>query len=317
MNIYEMTSQNQENKIYFKFKGNKENKNDDNNVVNIINNIFKKDSVEKYYNDVNLFVTDIRKILVDFNELELDIEIYKNNEKTTEIKIKDKKVIKYKSVNDLVINGEKFIFNFSNNKIITNFDCSLKNTKKILDIMNNEIKQIEKINKMELQKPNIYRNEKTIIKLYKLFYDRDIDFSSDTVYNELCIMLLILNRYDISTSEIYYEIVNNKILSSEIADLVNQLKYYGKITDNSVEIRKDIIKIIEIIKSEINNLIETKNYDELNKIAICSYFTDPYTSSDVDAIMKHSRIRDCYDSDEIDKTYKLIKQTDNKIRNKE
>lgn len=317
MKVFEVKTKQYDNQIYFKFKGNEEIENNYDNLTNIINKLFNSTNIDKYFEDINLLITDIRKILIDFKEVELNVEITKNNKKTNLIMIKNKKVVEYISVNPLINDNEEFEFNFYKGKITTNIDCSLKNTKKILDIMNNEIKQIEKINKMELQKPNIYRNEKTIIKLYKLFYDRDIDFSSDTVYNELCIMLLILNRYDISTSEIYYEIVNNKILSSEIADLVNRLKYYGKITDNSVEIRKDIIKIIEIIKSEINNLIETKNYDELNKIAICSYFTDSYTSSDVDAIMNHSRIRDCYDSDEIDKTYKLIKQTDNKIRNKE
>lgn len=317
MKVFEVKTKQYDNQIYFKFKGNEEIENNYDNLTNIINKLFNSTNIDKYFEDINLLITDIRKILIDFKEVELNVEITKNNKKTNLIMIKNKKVVEYISVNPLINDNEEFEFNFYKGKITTNIDCSLKNTKKILDIMNNEIKQIEKINKMELQKPNIYRNEKTIIKLYKLFYDRDIDFSSDTVYNELCIMLLILNRYDISTSEIYYEIVNNKILSSEIADLLNRLKYYGKITDNSVEIRKDIIKIIEIIKSEINNLIETKNYDELNKIAICSYFTDPYTSSDVDAIMNHSRIRDWYSKNEIDKTYKLIKQTDNKIRNKE
>lgn len=308
MEIFGKKVKNNDSQIYFKFTGTIEKRNYD--VYKIINQLFDEESVDKYCNDSIKFIKDIRKVLIDFEEIELIVKADKNNEEIYSIKIENKKVVEYKTTNK-----EKFIFDFSNNKINGNLNYDLEEAKKILNMMQEEIKKIESINKMKLTKDIYSRKEKTIIEMYKLFYDDDIDFSSKTVYNELCIMLLILNRYEIATSEIEYEIIDNKIRSFEIADLVERFKYYGKVTNNSIEIRDYVIKVINLIKSEIKTPIKEKNYDELNKIAICSYFTDCYTYKEVDDIMKHNRIRDCYNKEEISKVYKLLKKMDEKEKN--
>ena len=302
-------------KILIKFEG-KEKKNilDLNKINNLLENVLKKTND---YNDIPKVVSLVKTILKDFEEQFLFISSSVNFEN-----VENYYTVCYEN-NDLkqfsIYKKPDFfnraLFDYQKNKGL-NFSISLElsnNYKKFFD------KNFEMLETLKNIKPkNLDDESKLICQIYQLFYNEAPDFSNEDTLNKVQNMAVILASFNIHlTSDYYFKIVGNKVLSIPLQVKVNDLLPFGLIdkVDEPFVLNEKVIEKIKIIGEEIKN----KTAYDLDKLNTLSYLihTTHYNLRNTDVAKKNINEynkNNKFTNKEIEYNIKIIEKTYLKLK---
>lgn len=152
---------------------------------------------------------------------------------------------------------------------------------------------------------------KALIETYKLFYNENPDFSREDINLRMQTMILILNQFN-EFMWYKFSMQDNKIESSKLTDLVNELSPLGEITEVKDPIKFDERKrtIIKIIGETLRKKVENK--EKLNealfiisKTIYASRFDINFTT-DAKEVAKYPNLGLTYN--DADDSIKLIKK---------
>jgi|GEM_PF-5584632 len=300
-------------KIKFKFVGTPKNQLPllkENNVEDIINNVFTEECIDEYSKNLGNFIFDIRTVFIDFEEKELNVELSKDNKVINFIEISDKKVTKYYYQKEIDKKILKVNYSKEDGLNFDNYNHSLSTSKEVLLNVTKSIKKIEAINSIKSPLFSLSRDDKAIILIYELFYKKTIDFSKKETSKEINIMMAILNKFDVGIKDSYYDVTLNKgtkEIDSSFDGMTSKLKFYGKIKkDDSIKLKEEKIEIIKIVAVELKDLIENKDYEQLTKLGICFMRCD--LKDDLDYIMGFGQAGTIYSRSEIEEPYQAMKK---------
>lgn len=298
------------------------------NENNIEREILEK-KLDDFFNQNNItedivkVVVGIRAIFKDFDEKNLKLII--NNKKRNNVFIlyKDKKLDTYqmtKKTNEdyakcfiieyKIDEGLKYYFSNVNNKII-----EYPINQKSLDIINENMKKLVYLNNVESIVLDI--EGKVICKLYKLFYDEDVDFSSKNINVKIQAMMFLLQEFGVSLdNEINFIMSKNKMpISIYLYEKVNRLFPLGKIENlgNEVKIYDEASKITKSIGSVVREYMHNSD-DEIEVLRKISrvFFAKSNclrVNAQTDEIAEYCH----YSNEEVDSALKLIRKMKQKV----
>lgn len=303
----------------FKYEGNQKNDVVDTNKVHKL--ITKFMNQIKNHEDMITNVRFLRTILKEYDE-QLLILNYQNSKVEETIKFdnchmslfeKTEKIslnnfnenfsVKYTSSNNI-----SFTFTDSNNNII-----DYSNVSDISNKITEVLKEIETLNCIE--PIELDQNAKTIVEMYKLFYNENPDFSDENINLKIQTMLSILSKFLISVDDYSFSFSSKRKfpVSISLSNLIFELFPLGEIMqiNEPIKIREDVKKKIIIIGEEIKNTIKsTSNQKEaltiISKIMHATSYNLPSTAS-IEEIAKYTN---CSNS-EVESCIKLVKKINN------
>ncbi len=176
-------------------------------------------------------------------------------------------------------NSKSGIFTYNSIDGKENFSLSEStlNCQGLLNVSKTELLKIANLKDLKNKLITTY-NEKTIIKIYQMFYGRNPDFLSDTIYDEIKNMLWLLSYYGYSIEEVdFYMDSHNKIQSNYLKFLQHHLAPQ----DLNSCFLNDYIKFDDLFQKTIiilkEFLIKNRSDEEisylLNRICLINYAT--------------------------------------------
>ena len=251
----------------------------------ILENCEEKSLIISYQNDKE-------KELVEYNKTNL--VLYEKSDATSTIKYEDKCDTK---------------LDYSNNKLNLSNYSDIESVSKKINAIAEKIYYLKNAKAITLDK-----DDKLLIEIYKLFYDKNPNFSNKDINTKIQTMIFILNEFGIVLENDYkFNMYSeDKIPSSlNLRKRVNKLYPLGRINNilDDIKLSTEYKKIIKIIKETIKEgLNDKQNFDEeIIKISR-NIYREKYQISYKDK-------RNNKQSDEITKSKKLVRYIKDKINN--
>lgn len=303
----------------FKYNGTPKNNNIDKNKVQELITRF----MNKYHGDMVTNVKFLRTILKDYDERLLVIS-YQNGEVKKTIKFVDSHISLFEKRDKDSELAENFIVKFTpsdninfmltdtNNKVIDY--SNLKNISDRITEVLQEIYYLSHAKPIELD-----QDSKVIVEVYKLFYNKNPDFSNKNINIKIQTMLSILAEFYISVGDYGFSLSGkrNIPMSMNLSNLVYELFPLGEIKeiDNPIQLREDAKKTISIVGEGIRNTIDSTDNQEEALITISKVIhAARYNLSSTASIEDVAKYTDC-SSDEVESSMKLVKRINTKIHN--
>ena len=163
------------------------------------------------------------------------------------------------------------------------------------------------------------QDSKVIVEVYKLFYNKNPDFSNKNINIKIQTMLSILAEFYISVGDYGFSLSGkrNIPMSMNLSNLVYELFPLGEIKeiDNPIQLREDAKKTISIVGEGIRNTIDSTDNQEEALITISKVIhAARYNLSSTASIEDVAKYTDC-SSDEVESSMKLVKRINTKIHN--
>lgn len=302
----------------FKYEGNQKNDVVDTNKVHKL--ITKFMNQIKNHEDMITNVRFLRTILREYDE-QLLILNYQNSKVEETIKFDNCHMSLFEKTEKISLNNfnENFSVKYtsSNNISFTFTDSNniidYSNVSDISNKITEVLKEIETLNCIE--PIELDQNAKTIVEMYKLFYNENPDFSDENINLKTQTMLSILYKFSISVDDYSFSFSSKKKfpVSISLSNLIFELFPLGEIMqiNEPIKIREDVKKKIIIIGEEIKNTIKsTSNQKEaltiISKIMHATSYNLPSTAS-IEEIAKYTN---CSNS-EVESCRKLVKKINN------
>ena len=303
----------------FKYNGTPKNDNIDKNKVQELITRF----MNKYHGDMVTNVKFLRTILKDYDERLLVIS-YQNGEVKETIKFVNSHISLFEKRDKDSELAENFIIKFTpsdnisfmltdtNNKVIDY--SNLKNISDRITEVLQEIYYLSHAKPIELD-----QDSKVIVEVYKLFYNKNPDFSNKNINIKIQTMLSILAEFYISVGDYGFSLSGkrNIPMSMNLSNLVYELFPLGEIKeiDNPIQLREDAKKTISIVGEGIRNTIDSTDNQEEALITISKVIhAARYNLSSTASIEDVAKYTDC-SSDEVESSMKLVKRINTKIHN--
>lgn len=303
----------------FKYNGTPKNNNIDKNKVQELITRF----MNKYHGDMVTNVKFLRTILKDYDERLLVIS-YQNGEVKKTIKFVNSHISLFEKRDKDSELAENFIVKFTpsdninfmltdtNNKVIDY--SNLKNISDRITEVLQEIYYLSHAKPIELD-----QDSKVIVEVYKLFYNKNPDFSNKNINIKIQTMLSILAEFYISVGDYGFSLSGkrNIPMSMNLSNLVYELFPLGEIKeiDNPIQLREDAKKTISIVGEGIRNTIDSTDNQEEALITISKVIhAARYNLSSTASIEDVAKYTDC-SSDEVESSMKLVKRINTKIHN--
>ena len=303
----------------FKYNGTPKNNNIDKNKVQELITRF----MNKYHGDMVTNVKFLRTILKDYDERLLVIS-YQNGEVKETIKFVNSHISLFEKRDKDSELAENFIVKFTpsdninfmltdtNNKVIDY--SNLKNISDRITEVLQEIYYLSHAKPIELD-----QDSKVIVEVYKLFYNKNPDFSNKNINIKIQTMLSILPEFYISVGDYGFSLSGkrNIPMSMNLSNLVYELFPLGEIKeiDNPIQLREDAKKTISIVGEGIRNTIDSTDNQEEALITISKVIhAARYNLSSTASIEDVAKYTDC-SSDEVESSMKLVKRINTKIHN--
>ncbi len=303
----------------FKYNGTPKNDNIDKNKVQELITRF----MNKYHGDMVTNVKFLRTILKDYDERLLVIS-YQNGEVKETIKFVNSHISLFEKRDKDSELAENFIVKFTpsdnisfmltdtNNKVIDY--SNLKNISDRITEVLQEIYYLSHAKPIELD-----QDSKVIVEVYKLFYNKNPDFSNKNINIKIQTMLSILAEFYISVGDYGFSLSGkrNIPMSMNLSNLVYELFPLGEIKeiDNPIQLREDAKKTISIVGEGIRNTIDSTDNQEEALITISKVIhAARYNLSSTASIEDVAKYTDC-SSDEVESSMKLVKRINTKIHN--
>lgn len=303
----------------FKYNGTPKNNNIDKNKVQELITRF----MNKYHGDMVTNVKFLRTILKDYDERLLVIS-YQNGEVKETIKFVNSHISLFEKRDKDSELAENFIVKFTpsdninfmltdtNNKVIDY--SNLKNISDRITEVLQEIYYLSHAKPIELD-----QDSKVIVEVYKLFYNKNPDFSNKNINIKIQTMLSILAEFYISVGDYGFSLSGkrNIPMSMNLSNLVYELFPLGEIKeiDNPIQLSEDAKKTISIVGEGIRNTIDSTDNQEEALITISKVIhAARYNLSSTASIEDVAKYTDC-SSDEVESSMKLVKRINTKIHN--
>lgn len=252
-------------------------------------------------------ITGIRTILNNFDEKALSISYDFDNKKEFIIYINSSLSLYEKIIKNNNKNVYSFTYDSLNGiKLDYNTRNAIDEYSKLKSIKNEISKDIENTYSfMDAEAIYLDEDDKTIIEIYKLFYEENPDFSDKDIEMKIQSMLSILSGFGISLNFDYsFNLDDDKVpMSLVLKQKINRLCSYGKIDEvkDNVTLNKEAQKTIKSVGETIRNIAYCKQ--DLNDILIAIskmlYEMRYYTHKDnipkeISKIVNRARIKELY-----------------------
>ena len=269
-----------------------------------------------WHNDMVKNVKFLKTILCDYNQKSL-VLVYKGNEINQVLEFNNSNMTLFKECGITNANNcdEKFSIEYipGKRKILTfkepkNKKAGYSNLKSIYMEANSFFDKVDLIQSVQPIKLN--DNTKRIIEAYKLFYDKNPDFTNESINDEIQSMASILLSFGL---EISYNSSFSPTVSedSNLLKAINELFPLGEITDiDTISIIPEKQEVIKAIGKEIRNYVDNANIDliSISKIIGIAKYCSSYGVSMDDMI----KCTDCSKKDILSGMI-LIKKISNSI----
>ena len=230
--------------------------------------------------NINELIYYIRTIFREYTEETLIVEI-KNDKCMKQVKFVNKDVEKYKykeKLNDVTIN---FIYGPEGINLNIDSEYSKKNIEddRISNILNDCLNNIKTLNNNKNIKINEFnKEEKILIEIYRLFFNKSPDFSQKEDINKAQSMMWLLYKEGIYLPEEEGFTIRHtgKVWSFNIENIIDRLIPYGKINDSfdDIKFKKEAYNTIISMGQIIRRYIENKEEKTLENISKISYIID-------------------------------------------
>lgn len=308
-------------KFGFRFEGQSSNQNIDEEKINkLIDNFINE---KNFHRDMLRNVSFLRTMLKDFEEKLLVVEYNDTN---------NQEIVKYD-------NGVLFLFKCKSKKresenslnaeftpgrglsiFFTDFDedsiIDYSNSKNINEQFGELIKHIGLLKGAKAV--NLDMDSKTLIEIYKLFYNENPDFSHSNINVRIQTMMSILAQFGISLGDDYAFSLWGKVkmpISLTLEQLVNKLFPLGEITDidDPVKLADEPKKIIKIVGECVREVInDGYNKDEALITISKVIHAGRYSLSSNDNVKELSEFTN-RTQNEVESSIRLVKRIENKL----
>lgn len=279
----------------------------------LVNNFLKNYSNNNVVEDV----TAIRTIFRDCDEKSLTV-FYQNESFSELVKYDDSSLIEYEKNSK---NSPKCKFRYEkssgisinyNNREFDSYDYSTvkKMNSEMLEMLN-QVYYLNNIKEIVLD-----RDDKALIEVYKLFYNKNINFCSSDINVEVQSMFSILAGFGVSLSADSGFTLSEKMpISLNLEQRIRRLYPLGEVSAISAEIKLDgnFQKIIETVGKSINDFIVNKeNKDEILINVSRTIYANRYCLQFDGNIENISRVAGITTND-VESSIKLVKSIKSKV----
>ncbi len=271
-----------------------------NGKVKILDRCFNRIT---YNADISNMVSIIKTIFEDVKEEKIRIVLSENEKIDELVMYYNNRLSRYVN-NEVFDNKEELLFSYNYNNGV---DVKLTNkNKRLFDYNANDLSskitnrmfKVENLLKGNL-KINLRRDDRYLVKLYEVMYDKKLDFNNPNMENIFISSLYLASENGVLMPEFIYFFKisadkNSNVLANRISDdNVSGLLLYDNIDTSDIRLSKDTMKLLK----ELGSVLKGKE-DKVVKIANLIY-DDKY---------RRDFRNTYYDTDLVNKVKFLIKE---------
>lgn len=244
-----------------------------NGKVKILDRCFNRIT---YNADISNMVSIIKTIFEDVKEEKIRIVLSKNEKIDELVMYYNNRLSKYVS-NEVFDNKEELLFSYNYNNGV---DIKLTNkNKRLFDYTANDLSskitnrmfKVENLLKGDL-KINLRRDDRYLVKLYEVMYDKKLDFNNPNMENIFISSLYLASENGVLMPDFIYFFKNSadkngNILANRISDdNVSGLLLFDSIDTSDIRLSKDTMELLK----ELGSVLKGKE-DKVVKIANTIY----------------------------------------------
>ncbi len=244
-----------------------------NGKVKILDRCFNRIT---YNADISNMVSIIKTIFEDVKEEKIRIVLSKNEKIDELVMYYNNRLSKYVS-NEVFDNKEELLFSYNYNNGV---DIKLTNkNKRLFDYTANDLSskitnrmfKVENLVKGDL-KINLRRDDRYLVKLYEVMYDKKLDFNNPNMENIFISSLYLASENGVLMPDFIYFFKNSadkngNILANRISDdNVSGLLLFDSIDTSDIRLSKDTMELLK----ELGSVLKGKE-DKVVKIANTIY----------------------------------------------
>lgn len=244
-----------------------------NEKVKILDRCFNRIT---YNADISNMVSIIKTIFEDVKEEKIRIVLSKNEKIDELVMYYNNRLSKYVS-NEVFDNKEELLFSYNYNNGV---DIKLTNkNKRLFDYTANDLSskitnrmfKVENLLKGDL-KINLRRDDRYLVKLYEVMYDKKLDFNNPNMENIFISSLYLASENGVLMPDFIYFFKNSadkngNILANRISDdNVSGLLLFDSIDTSDIRLSKDTMELLK----ELGSVLKGKE-DKVVKIANTIY----------------------------------------------
>ena len=256
----------------------------------------------------------IRTIFKDCDENLLAIT-YHDTKGTELVKYKSSKLIIYEKSQreDKGHHYNKYIIKYEEPNGLRLYHSNLETVSEEFEKMLKQINDLKNAKAVPLDLV-----DKTLIEIYKLFYDENPNFTSKDINIKVQTMICILANFGISLEDNYgFRIYEREQmpLSFDLQQRVNKLYALGEVNnlEDRVKLAEEPKKIIKIVGDSIREKISKSQNSNEDLITLSKVFhAGKYHLSSENNVKKLSELTECPTS-EVEDSLKLVRCIENKI----
>lgn len=244
-----------------------------NEKVKILDRCFNRIT---YNADISNMVSIIKTIFEDVKEEKIRIVLSKNEKIDELVMYYNNRLSRYVS-NEVFDNKEELLFSYNYNNGV---DIKLTNkNKRLFDYTANDLSskitnrmfKVENLVKGDL-KINLRRDDRYLVKLYEVMYDKKLDFNNPNMENIFISSLYLASENGVLMPDFIYFFKNSadkngNILANRISDdNVSGLLLFDSIDTSDIRLSKDTMELLK----ELGSVLKGKE-DKVVKIANTIY----------------------------------------------
>ena len=244
-----------------------------NGKVKILDRCFNRIT---YNADISNMVSIIKTIFEDVKEEKIRIVLSKNEKIDELVMYYNNRLSRYVS-NEVFDNKEELLFSYNYNNGV---DIKLTNkNKRLFDYTANDLSskitnrmfKVENLLKGDL-KINLRRDDRYLVKLYEVMYDKKLDFNNPNMENIFISSLYLASENGVLMPDFIYFFKNSadkngNILANRISDdNVSGLLLFDSIDTSDIRLSKDTMELLK----ELGSVLKGKE-DKVVKIANTIY----------------------------------------------
>lgn len=244
-----------------------------NEKVKILDRCFNRIT---YNADISNMVSIIKTIFEDVKEEKIRIVLSKNEKIDELVMYYNNRLSRYVS-NEVFDNKEELLFSYNYNNGV---DIKLTNkNKRLFDYTANDLSskitnrmfKVENLLKGDL-KINLRRDDRYLVKLYEVMYDKKLDFNNPNMENIFISSLYLASENGVLMPDFIYFFKNSadkngNILANRISDdNVSGLLLFDSIDTSDIRLSKDTMELLK----ELGSVLKGKE-DKVVKIANTIY----------------------------------------------